>query len=377
MARFLAITSKGLLEPLAEELHDIGIKQVRKLGDSVEFIGSWADLYRVHLHSRLATRVLMPVADFTAYNQDDLYFGIFRKHDFTQYIKPEQSLRIEAHVREHRELRDQRFVTLKAKDAIVDQFWKKFNARPDVGSEEEAALRVVVRVVGPKVSVAVDLTGESMSNRGYRKQAGEAPLREHVAAGLLRLAKYSAPAPLVDPFCGSGTILIEAALREAGKTQMQRRRPFVFTQLRNFNAETWEALKAELKAKPAPSEPFLFGYDLDASVLEKAFMNAKIAGVEKWIRFEKCDVRSLHAPVEGPGKIITNPPYGLRLQDKPAATALMSEFASTMKKQFKGWDAYVLSGDSEVSAGLRLKAKQKFPIFNGPLECRLLRYPLT
>jgi putative N6-adenine-specific DNA methylase len=377
MARFLAITSKGLLEPLAEELHDIGIKQVRKLGDSVEFIGSWADLYLVHLHSRLTTRVLLPVADFTAYNQDDLYFGIFRKHDFTQYIKPEQSLRIEAHVREHRELRDQRFVTLKAKDAIVDQFWKKFNARPDVGSEEEAALRVVVRVVGPKVSVAVDLTGESMSNRGYRKQAGEAPLREHVAAGLLRLAKYSAPTPLVDPFCGSGTILIEAALREAGKTQMQRRRPFAFTQLRNFSSETWEALKAELQSKPAPSEPFLFGYDLDSSVLEKAFMNAKIAGVEKWIRFEKCDVRELRAPVAAPGKIVTNPPYGLRLQDKPAATALMGDFASTMKKQFKGWDAYVLSGDSEVSAGLRLKAKQKFPIFNGPLECRLLHYPLT
>jgi putative N6-adenine-specific DNA methylase len=106
-------------------------------------------------------------------------------------------------------------------------------------------------------------------------------------------------------------------------------------------------------------------------------MNAKIAGVEKWIHFEKCDVRDLRAPVAAPGKIITNPPYGLRLQDKPVATALMGDFASTMKKQFKGWDAYILSGDSEVSAGLRLKAKQKFPIFNGPLECRLLHYPLT
>lgn len=377
MARFLAITSKGLLEPLAEELQQIGIKNVRKLGDSVEFTGGWSDLYRVHLFSRLSTRVLLPVADFTAYNQDDLYFGIFRKHDFTQYIEPEQSLRIEAHVRDHRELRDQRFVTLKAKDAIVDQFWKKFGKRPDVGGEEEASLRVVVRVVGPQVSVAVDLTGDSMSNRGYRKQAGEAPLREHVAAGLLRLAKYSAPSPLVDPFCGSGTILIEAALREAGKTQLQRRRPFVFMQLRNFDEETWEELRSEVKAAPVPAAPFLFGYDLDASVLEKAYMNARIAGVEKWIQFEKCDVRDLKAPVAEPGFIVTNPPYGLRLQDKPVATALMGDFASTMKKQFKGWNAFVLSGDAEVSAGLRLKAKQKFPIFNGPLECRLLHYPLT
>ncbi len=377
MPRFLAITSRGLLEPLNDELEAIGLKQTRKLGDSVEFIGSWAEMYRVHLLSRLATRVLLPVADFTAYNQEDLYYGVFRKHDFTQYITPEQTLRIEAHVRDHKELRDQRFVALKTKDAIVDQFWKKFNARPDVGDEETADLRVVIRVIGPQVSVAVDLTGDSMSNRGYRKAAGEAPLREHVAAGLLRMAKWNPPEAIVDPFCGSGTILIEAALSVVGKTSLQRRRDFVFTKLRNFNEETWKSLLAELHSNPAPLRPFLFGYDLDASVLEKARANAKIAGVDKWIQFEKCDVRDLTAPVEGPGKIITNPPYGLRLQDKPAATQLMAEFATTMKKQFKGWDAYILSGDGEVSAGLKLKAKQKMPVFNGPLECRLLHYPLS
>jgi 23S rRNA G2445 N2-methylase RlmL len=127
MPRFLAITSRGLLEPLTTELKDLEIKYVKQRPDSVEFEGSWADLYRVHLDSRIATRVLMPVADFTAYNEDDLYSGVFKKHDFTKYITPAQTLRIEAHVREHKNLHDQRFVALKTKDAIVDQFWKKFN----------------------------------------------------------------------------------------------------------------------------------------------------------------------------------------------------------------------------------------------------------
>ncbi len=216
MPRFLAITSRGLLDSLESELQSIGIKRVRKLGDSVEFDSSWSDLYRVHLESRIATRVLLPVLDFEAYNQDDLYHAIFKRHDWTQYIFPQQTLRVESHVREHKNLRDQRFVAMKTKDAIVDQFQNKFSERPSVGDEEKADLRVVIRLIGPKVSVALDLTGESLSNRGYRKVTGEAPVREHVAAGMLRMAKWAPPVPLVDPFCGSGTILIEAALSQVG-----------------------------------------------------------------------------------------------------------------------------------------------------------------
>ena len=203
MPTFLAITSRGLLEPLTDELKEMKIKYVKQRSDSVEFEGSWAELYRVHLKSRIATRVLMPVADFVAYNEDDLYKNVFKKHDFTKYITTQQTLRIESHVRENRNLSDQRYVALKTKDAIVDQFWKKFNERPSVGDQEHADLRVVVRVVGTQVSLAIDLTGDSLSLRGYRRFAGDAPLREHVAAGMLKIAKWEAPTPLVDPFCGS------------------------------------------------------------------------------------------------------------------------------------------------------------------------------
>jgi putative N6-adenine-specific DNA methylase len=379
MPRFLAITSRGLLEPLESELQSIGIKRVRKLSDSVEFDSSWSDLYRVHLESRLTTRVLLPVLDFEAYNQDDLYHALFKRHDFTQYIFPHQTLRVEAHVREHKNLRDQRFVAMKTKDAIVDQFQNKFNERPSVGDEEKADLRIVIRVIGPKVSVALDLTGESMSNRGYRQAAGEAPVREHVAAGMLRMAKWSAPTPLVDPFCGSGTILIEAALTQVGTATLKRRRDFAFEKLANFQSAVYDQLKKEQPSrKAAPSRPYLFGYDKDASVIEKARQNARTAGVENWILFQVKDVRDLKAPAGvTPGLIITNPPYGVRLEDKARAKELMGVFASTLKKEFKGWNAFVLSGDPEVSAGMKLKAKARMPIWNGPIECRLLNYPVS
>jgi len=379
MPRFLAITSRGLLEPLEAELQSLKIKRVRKLSDSVEFDSSWSDLYRVHLDSRLATRVLLPILDFDAYNQDDLYAALFKRHDFTQYIFPHQTLRVESHVRENKNLRDQRFVAMKTKDAIVDQFQEKFNERPSVGDEEKADLRIVIRVIGPKVSVALDLTGESLSNRGYRKVAGEAPVREHVAAGMLKMAKWSAPTPIVDPFCGSGTILIEAALTMVGTSTLKRRRDFAFEKLRTFQSAVFDQLRKEAPVrKAAPSKPYLFGFDKDASVIEKARLNAKAAGLENWILFQVKDVKDLKAPggVE-PGIVLTNPPYGIRLQDRKAAAELMTVFASTLKKEFKGWNAFVLSGDPEVSVGMKLKAKTRTPIFNGPIECRLLNYPIT
>ncbi len=378
MPIFLAITSRGLLEPLAAEIESLKVKRVKKGTDSVEFEGSWADLYRVHLYSRLATRILMPVSDFIAYNQDDLYSGVFKKHDFTKYIHPRQTLRIEAHVREHKNLTDQRFVAMKVKDAVVDQFYKKFDERPSVGDEETADLRIVVRIVRNEVSLAIDLTGESLSYRGYRKFMGEAPLREHVATGLVRLAKWSPAMPLVDPFCGSGTILIEAALDAHGYSALKRRRSFAFEKLLNFQESVFQELKKDLPRKAPPAQPFIFGYDKDAHVLEMARSNARAAGVEDWISFEQCDVANLKAPSGvAPGMILTNPPYGERLEDTETAKNLMTTFAKTLKTEFKGWDCWILNGNPEAITGLKLKAKLKIPVWNAQIDCRLLNYPIT
>ncbi len=374
MPTFLGLTSRGLIEPLAGEITALKIKKVKARPDAVEFEGSWADAYRVHLNSRLATRILLPVADFKAYNEEDLYYGVLRKHDFTKYISSTQTLRIEAHVREHKVLRDQRFVAMKVKDAIVDQFRAKFNERPSV-SLDNADLKVVVRVVGSEVSLAIDLTGEPLSHRGYRRWSGAAPLRENVAAGLLVLAGWSSPTPLVDPFCGSGTILIEAALSLGAGSVNKKRRKYAFQNLKIFQPESFSQVSHVVQRKSAPAKPFLFGYDKDPVVLQRARENARDAGVENWILFQQRDVRALKAPADH-GVLITNPPYGERISDASGIASLYADFATTLKQEFKGWDAWVLSGNSEASAGLRLKSERKIPVWNGPIECRFLRYPL-
>ena len=376
MPKFIGITSRGLIAPLAEELKTLGIEVVRATTEGAEFEASWEDLYRLHRQCRIASRFLLPVAKFTAYNEDDLYYGVLRQHNFTSYISPQQKLRIEAHTRGHRGLHDQRFVALKVKDGIVDQFWAKFDARPSIGTEENADLRVVVRIIGTEVSLAIDLTGETLSARGYRQFAGEAPLRETVAAGLLRLSGWSAPRPLVDPFCGSGTILIEAALSAAGPTASKRRRPFAFEKLDQFDRAAFNKAAGREARRSAPNKPFLFGYDRDEEVLEKGRANARLAGVENWISFVKRDARELSAPPVDAGVLITNPPYGERLEDRGNVQRLMFDFSRTLKTSFKGWDAWILSGNPEASAALKLKSKLKVPVWNGPIECRFLNYPL-
>ena len=336
MPRFMTLTSRGLLEPLAEELRTLGIKQPEVRPDGVEFEAPWSDLYRLHLESRLASRFLLPVADFTAYNEEDLHSGIRRSHDFTKYIGIDQTFRIEAHTRESFKLGDQRMLAMRVKDAVADQFRDKFGARPNVGDEATADLRIVVRVVGTKVSLALDLTGDPLSNRGYRMLVGTAPLRENVAAGLLRLAGWSAPQPLVDPFCGSGTILIEAALSVAGAATSKRRRVYAFERLKSFNPEAWTQATARVNRKAAPAKPFLFGCDTDESVLEKARENARAAGVENWIRFQRRDVRELTAPlgVEG-GTIVTNPPYGERMGHPVEVRELMDKFSADAEEAIR------------------------------------------
>jgi len=236
---------------------------------------------------------------------------------------------------------------------------------------------VVVRIVSNAVSVALDLTGESLSYRGYRQFIGEAPLREHVAAGLLRLSGWKSPVPLVDPFCGSGTILIEAALDAYGYVATRRRRAFAFEKLCGFQSEAYRELCDSPSHAEPPGKPFIFGYDKDAGMIEKARANAREAGVENWILFQQRDVSVLKAPNVEPGMIITNPPYGERLEDTPQATQLLEVFAKTLKTEFKGWNTWILNGNPEAIKGLRLKAKQKIPVWNAQIDCRLLHYPIT
>ncbi len=374
MPRFVALTSRGLRELLADELGELGMRRVQSKGDGVEFESNWEGAYKVHLSSRFATRVILPILDFKAYNEEDLYHGV-QKHNFTQYINVQQTFRIEAHVREHKNLRDQRFVALRVKDALVDQFRKEYGARPDVGSNEDCDLRIIVRVVGPDVSLAIDLTGQPLSFRGYRSRSGEAPLREHVAAALVKWSNWDFDRPLMDPFCGTGTIVIEAALMASGLSPNRKRKGFAFEKINKFQSDKMNTLRTPETRKAAPAKPIIFASDLKPDALKSANENASAAGIANWIRLQTLDVRAIEPPAAS-GIIVTNPPYGDRIGDAELVKTLMWDFSTVLKEKFKGWDLWLLSGNELVASSIGLKASRRHPVWNGPTECRFLHYEI-
>ncbi len=372
MARFFAITSRGLNEGLESELRELGLEKVLRGPGGVFFEGSWAACYRANLRSRLATRILLPILDFPAYNPEELYNNVL-KHDFTKYIDATGSISVDASVRDSGAFRDQRFVAMKVKDAIVDQFREKFEVRPDV-DVENPDLRIIVRAVKNQFSLSIDTTGEPLFKRGYRVGHTDAHLKEHVAAGLLRMTEWKGDKPVVDPMCGSGTLLIEAALIALDVPPGVLRRGFAFQKLKNFRKEDWKK-ETELATAGEKTElPFKFyGFDVDKKALQVARRNAEEAGVGEWIEFETHPVETLKAPVES-GMMIVDPPYGERLGEQGELIELYKDLAHIMKTSFKGWDCFVLSGNPELSAAMKLKAERRFPVYNGPIECRLLKY---
>lgn len=368
------MTSRGLGEVLEQELREMGIQKLERTFGGVQFEGNWADCYRVNLRSRIATRVLLPVLDFPAYKPEDLYNNI-RKHDFTKYIAPTGTIAVEASVRESGVFRDQRFVAMKIKDAIVDQFREKFDVRPDV-NVENPDLRIVARAVKNGFAVSIDTSGEALFKRGYRVGFSEAHVKEHLAAGILKMAGYTGDKPVVDPMCGSGTFLIEAVLIALRVAPGTLRKGFAFQKLAGFKRDAWEtevdaALSEELEELPFK----MYGYDLDRDALKTAKMNAAKAGVGEWIEFARAPMETLKAPVEN-GVLVVDPPFGERMGDKHMLLDTYRDLAHTMKVGFHGWDCYVLSGSPELSAAMKLKAERKFPLYHGPIECRLLKYKM-
>jgi putative N6-adenine-specific DNA methylase len=224
--------------------------------------------------------------------------------------------------------------------------------------------------------IALDTSGDSLFMRGYRKETGEAPLKENLAAGLVSLTMWDKKSPIVDPMCGSGTILIEAAMMALNMAPGLHRRHFGFMDLLNFEEETWEKVVEEASSQELENLDFSFyGYDIDKRVLQAAKDNARSAGVDHVIQFKTESVTTLTAPVEK-GMIITNPPFGARLGDEDNLRDVYKDFSHTLKNQFKGWDSWILSGNKDLIADLKLKATRKHFVYNGPLECRFLKYSM-
>jgi putative N6-adenine-specific DNA methylase len=373
MPQFVATTSQGLQEALIDELSGLKFQDIRKVAGGAEFSGEWSECYRANLLLRSATRILLPVLEFEAQTGGDLYHGVM-KHDFTQYIPPEKTLAVDSSVTDS-PLRDQRFVALKAKDAIVDQFREKCGRRPDVDAQNPD-LKVFVRARGERVLVAIDTTGDPLFKRGYRFSGGDAPVKEHVAAGLLQLSGWNREIPIVDPMCGSGTFLVEAALMAMKVAPGSLRKGFAFQSFSNFDGEVWSSLLNDVMGEEREELPFKFyGFDISKKTLKTAEKNAERAGVDECVVFKQQPVQELEPPCEK-GVIIVNPPYGHRLGDEDALRDIYRDFGYVLKRHFQGWDVWLLSGNAKLPGLLGLKASRKHQVFNGPLECRWLHYEI-
>jgi len=375
MAKFFASCPTGLADLVEKELQELGLKTGTKTMGGVVFDSNWEGCYKANLHSRFASRILKPLLDFPAYTPEEIYNNV-RKHDFTKYIKPDQTIAIDATVRESK-IADQRFLAMKVKDAIVDQFRDKYGVRPNV-SNDNPDLRIHIKGVRNQFHMQLDTSGHSLFMRGYRTKTGEAPLKENLGAGLIALAGWDKKSPLLDLFCGSGTILIEAAMMAANMAPGIHREGFGFMNLLDFNQEAWLRVLDEAESQELESiEAQLFGYDHDKRVLQMAKDNARNAGVAKFIDFKNTPISVAAPPPEIPaGMILTNPPYGARIGDEDNLKDVYRDLGFSLKTRFDGWDAWILSGNKELLSEMKLKSTQKVFLMNGNIECRLLKYEM-
>ena len=375
--QFLASAPRGFADLLARELEGCGAPQTREHASGVAFSGTLACAYRACLWSRTANRVFLEVARFEARDAEQLYQAV-RAIDWTAHFNTGATLACDFSGR-HPQITHTHFGALKLKDGIVDALRAATGVRPDV-APERPDVRVHAHARGTAITISLDLSGESLHRRGYRTAAGEAPLKENVAAGVLLRAGWQSCAQFLDPLCGSGTFCIEAALIATDRAPGLTRDYFGFLGWRGHDAQLWERLCAEAAARARSGEGarvVIRGSDRDSAVIGAARDNAGRAGVSRVVRFETAQLADAAPPCgadsDVPGLLCTNPPYGVRLQDLAAARALHRELGQVLRERFQGWNAAVLTGAPELGRELGLRAWRTHTVWNGGIECRLLR----
>jgi 23S rRNA (guanine2445-N2)-methyltransferase / 23S rRNA (guanine2069-N7)-methyltransferase len=369
---------------LANELRAFGASDVRERALGVEFSGSLEVAYRACLESRVGSRVFLVVAQFTA-GTDATFYEAARAIDWRRHIGPTGTLACDFSGK-HPEITHTRFGALRLKDAICDQLRDATGSRPDI-STERPAVRVHAHANGPKVTVSLDLSGEGLHRRGYRTEAGEAPLRENLAAGMLLRAgwaeKCANAREFLDPMCGSGTLVIEAAMIVARMAPNARRQYFGFIGWPGHDRATWDRVKQDALARETRPAIPLRGLDADASVLDAARGNASRAGLAEVVSFSRGQLRDARPSLAASGDdkfagfLAANPPYGVRLEDRDGARALMKDFGALLREHFSGWEAAILAGSPDAGLELGIRAERVHTVWNGAIECRLLRLKVS
>ena len=379
MKQYLAITSRGLEHLLAEELGEFGVSQIKVVNAGVRFSADEKALYQCCLWSRTASRFILVISEFTVRDDMDLYLSAVGVN-WPEYFSAHKRLVVDFNGT-NQEIRNSQYGALKIKDAIVDRFTRGNLPRPSI-DKEQPDLRIHVRLNKDKALLGIDMVGSGLHQRGYRLEAGAAPLRETNAAALVKKSGWTFDQPLLDPMCGSGTLLIEAAMMAAGIAPSLKRKRWGFESLNAFNKEAWLEVHAEVSVKAkrgaAKCETGFFGFDNDARVLETAKANARRAGVSELITFMQADATTLTCPKEfSQGVILSNPPYGERLSTTPALVALYTQFGVQLKTEFKGSRAAIYSSSEELLSCLRMRADSTYKLRNGALDCVLKTYAIT
>mgnify|MGYP000887695888 FL=1 len=368
---FVAKTVSGLEAVLEQELKSLGAAETRVLTRAVEFRGDQELLYRVNYNCFTALRILVPVLEFVILAQEDLYKNLVRM-PWERWLDPGGTLAVDA-VISNSVFTNSLFVAQRSKDAVVDRIREVHGPRPSVNLEDPT-LRISIHISGDTCTVSLDSSGNTLHKRGYRRRAGDAPVSEVLAAGLLRLAGWESSMPLYDPMCGSGTILIEAALLATRTPAGKFRKDFGLMKWKDFDAGLWDKVRSEADARIISPEVRISGADSSLRAIDGATMNLRYSGMEGLIVLQKAGFHQTKPPYDQ-GMIITNPPYDERLK-LDDSVAFYRSLGDTLKHLYGGYRAWIISADLEAMKFIGLKPIRKFKVFNGPLECRFNGYDL-
>jgi putative N6-adenine-specific DNA methylase len=369
--QMIAKTISGLEKVLADELSALGAVDVQTLNRAVGFKGDTGFMYKANLWCRTALRILKPIKSFSVNSNEDLYNGIF-SIEWEEFIDTDQTLAVDAVVNDSF-FNHSQFVAQKTKDAVVDRFREKFGKRPSVNIEHPDLL-INIHIYKETCSVSLDSSGDSLHKRGYRKRAVEAPLSEVLAAGLILLSGWDKQSNFVDPMCGSGTILIEAALIANNIPPGYYKKDFGFQHWKEYDDSLWKTISHAALSRQTEFDFEIVGSDISSYSIDTAEENIKFARLHKDISLKVEAFENSSGP-EGGGILITNPPYGERLKENDIIE-FYKNIGHTLKKNYKGYDAWIISSDVTALKSIGLHATRNISIFNGPLECKFCRFSI-
>jgi len=373
MEKFFATCPRGLERVLADELAALGGSAVTPVDGGASFSGDLALCYSANLESRVASRVLWQVGQ-ARYRGDHDIFDAARALPWTRLFDVGRTIRVNVSAIKS-PVKSLDFVTLRVKDAVCDAFRAAQGKRPDVDTQAPE-VRIHAFLTRDEATFYLDTSGEALFKRGWRSRGGEAPLRENLAAGILRLAGWRAPVPLFDPMCGSGTFLIEAAMM-ALEAAPGLDRSFGFERLANYDAGLWRGLRDKARARRLRAGRFpIYGSDKSGTALGLARENLAAAGLAGAVELKQMDVLD-GGPPAAAGILVMNPPYGERTGDDAELAAFYPKLGDALKQRYAGWTAYILTADLRLAKLIGLKASRRTPLYNGALECRLFEYRLV